>query len=305
MSYYGGGYTSYASYSSYGASTSYDYSSSYDATSCYATGNYLNNINHYVQEVRYGSYANQCVNWQNTATTVVLWHLMFPAENDSTWQTDGNRRVDITLQIDEAETSLDCFTEGTLAFLEQIGGKIGNDTQEIAITLPNNIRNVGVHFYHGMLAFLIEIYGFADITSKVTIHSPHNEPKDAFKSFIESHELLNVANQQRVAVIKSAVSQTNALHDVNEQVIKENKERGKQYVVMSSFIGIPAILAMLFMIARDESTWIGVGATISIVCAIIFFIGLANTASTHKLQTRTLNSLVDTSSVIEQLDALE
>jgi len=305
MSYYGGGYTSYSSYASYGASTSYNYNSGYDASSCYATGSYLNNLNNYLHEVRYGSYANQCVNWQNTATTVVLWHLLFPMENDNTWETANNRAVDVTMQIDDAEESLDCFTEGVLAFLEQIGGKISNDTQEIHITLPDNIKTANVHFYHGMLAFLIEIYGIIEVAEKVTIHSPHNEPKDAYKQFHESYDLLTTVNQQKIAIIKAAVSQTNELHDVNERIILENQEHGKKYAITSALFGIVTGLLTAFMATRGDYVWVTAGITVLVICAIIFIVGLTHMKNTHQLQNRTLNSLADMSSVIDQLDALE
>jgi len=305
MSYYGGGYTSYASYSSYGASTNYAYNSGYNANSCYDTGNYLNNINNYLQEVRYGSYASQCANWQNTATTILLWHLMFPAENNNDWQTVNDKLVNIALQIDDSEESLECFTEGALAFLEQIGGNISNDSQKIVINLPDNIKTVNTDFYHGILAFLIEIYGFTNIKSRVSVHSQYSEPEDAYKTFLDSYEQINTKNQQQVAVIKNAVSQTNDLHDKNEEIIKENREKGKRNAVASVVIGIPAALSTVFMINRNENAWIAIGVAITVCCVVALVAGLSNMAKSHKLQRKTLNNLTDMSSVIEQLDALE
>jgi len=306
MSYYGGGYTSYASYSSYGASMNYTYNSDYNANSCYDSGNYLNNLNNYIREVGYGSYASQCANWQNTATTIVLWHLLFPAENNNDWKTVNDNIVHITLKVDEAEEALECFMEGVLAFLEQIGGNISNDSQKIAITLPDNIKTVGVDFYHGMLAFLIEIYGFDNIESRISLHSAYSEPESAFKIFLESYEQINAENQQKVAVIKKAVSHTNDLHDKNEEVIRENRQRAKRTVAASAIIGCLAALSTAFVVSSSENALIaiiGIATTVGSVAALIT--GLVNMKETHKLQKKTLNSIADMSSVIEQLDALE
>lgn len=304
MSYYGGGYTSYTSYSSYGTSMDYSYNSGYDSTSCYYTGNYLNNVSNYLQEVRYGSYASQCANWQNTAMTITLWHLIFPEENGEDWQPDDEKIVNISLHVDEAEEELECFMEGTLAFLEQISGKMSNDSQEIIISFPDNIKTVKTDFYHGMLAFLIEIYGFDYIKSRISVQSLHSGPENAYKTFIESYEQISLENQKKVAVIKKAIWQTKDLHDANEEIISK-KRRTAKICTRSAVAGIPAALGSAFMFYHNEITLFYVGIAITVICAITLIFGLANISKSTKLQKKTLDSLAGKSSIIEQLDALE
>jgi hypothetical protein len=304
MSYYGGSYSSFASYSSYGASTNYSYSNSYNADNCYSTGSYLNQYSNYISEVRYGSYASQCANWQNTATTIMLWHLLFPAENAAGWQHDGET-LEITLELDEAEEVLDCFVEGVLAFLEQIGGRLCDNTQGVEITLPAHITTVSEDFYHGMLAFLIEIYGAQSVRERVLVHSPHGAPCEVFAAFWDNVEQVADRNKQKVAVIKDAISRTNDLHDTNEQFIRDNRESAKRTAIASLVVGIPAFAGSFVMQNRGMDTWVNIAIAVSIVAAFVLVYSLVQMIPTHKLQKKTLDGMADMSSVIEQLHALE
>ncbi|MCL2190108.1 MAG: hypothetical protein FWC16_14060 [Defluviitaleaceae bacterium] len=214
MSYYGG-YASYTSYSATSYSTNYDYNTSYDATSCYATGQYIQNMANYNQEVRYGSYGNQCSNWQNTASTIMLWHLLIHQDNCRTWQAPTDKTIDISLEVDVEESAITGFTDGVLAFMEQIGGHVCLNTQTVNITIPETITQIDSDFIHGLLAFLIEPLGMEEATRRVVIHSPHAEVRAVYESFPTQFADLQQKNQTRVEVIRKFIAQTRQIDTEN------------------------------------------------------------------------------------------
>ncbi|MCL2203958.1 MAG: hypothetical protein FWB88_08465 [Defluviitaleaceae bacterium] len=305
MSYYGG-YASYTSYSTTSYSTNYDYSTSYDASSCYSTGQYIQNITNYNQEVRYGSYGNQCSNWQNTASTIMLWHLLVHPADCRTWEAPTDKTIDITLEVDAEETAITGFTDGVLAFLEQVGGHVCLNTQKINLTLPDGIAQIDADFLHGLLAFLIEPLGMEEAINRVAIHSSHESVRAVYEAFPAQFEALQAKNRARVEIIRQTITQTQQIDTENTALYTTRQRKARLGLPISALATVGA-LAFTRMQWNDLSgDWriVMLGATLFLaICSAYYFALWAIPGDT--LCRTVLTKMATQETILEQLHKLD
>jgi|GEM_PF-1621945 len=305
MSYYGG-YASYTSYATTSYTTGYDYNNSYDATSCYDTGKYIQNLTHYNHEVRYGSYGNQCSNWQNTASSIMLWHLLVHQNDCAGWHPPEDDIIDITLEVDEEEHALTGFTDGVLAFLEQIGGHVTLGTRQINLTFPETIHDMDVDFIHGMLAFFIEPLGLDAVIHKVNIITTHPAIASVYDDFKNQYDALKIKNQRHVHVIQNAITQTEQLDVTNTETILARKKSSKIGFIISALATAAMGAVTVTQFSQLDTNW-----QLTLICltviAIIFAISYAANMfqSPDKLCRKVLNSMEVNTTILEQLMNLD
>jgi len=305
MSYYGS-YASYTSYSSYTSPSSYNdnynYNSGYDSYSCTSAASYLLDAAHFKDEVRYGSFGSQCSNWQNTASTIMLWHLF--ALNDSciaSWAC--GKSVDIHLEVDENEDSLEGFTDGVLAFMEQISGHINLDTQQINITICDTIKSVDTNFIHGLLAFLIESFDIEKVARTVKIQSINSSAEDTYARFIINYDEISKQNITQTAIIKNSIEEAKALEIANQEELLSLKKSGKKGLT-TSVAGI-ALSAVLFLLNVVGLLSIGIilSRALMIFFIVYLFVSLYQlSASSKSFGSKTFNSLASKKTILEQLN---
>jgi len=308
MSYYGG-YASYTSYSSYTSSLScndnYNYNSGYDSYSCTGAASYLLDAEHFNSEVRYGSFGSQCSNWQNTASTIMLWHLFTQNNNcAASWVTE--KSVDISLEVDENEDTLEGFTDGVLAFMEQIGGHINLDVEYVNITICDSVRKVDTDFIHGLLAFLIEPLGIQKTSSIVRIHSANSNIEDVYAQFVANYDEVSKKNIKQITVVNNSIEEAKLLENTNQEELLKFKETGKRGSVIST-IGF-VICALLFFIARVNlpSIWQIVFGALSAIFIIYLLTSLYQlNVSKKSFGAKTFNSLIEKKTILEQLNDIE
>jgi len=308
MSYYGG-YASYTSYSSYTSSSSYNdnynYNSGYDSYSCTSAASYLLDAQHFNSEVRYGSFGSQCSNWQNTASTIMLWHLFTQNNNcAASWATE--KSVDISLEVDENEDTLEGFTDGVLAFMEQIGGHINLDVEYINITICDSVRKVDTDFIHGLLAFLIEPFGVQKTSNVVRIHSANSDAEDVYAQFIANYDEISKKNIKQTTIVNNSIEEAKLLENTNREELLKFKENGKKGFVISAIGSV--ISTVLFLIARVNlsSIWQVVFGVLVAIFIIYLLTSLYQlNAATKSFGAKTFNSLIEKKTILEQLNDIE
>ena len=305
MSYYGS-YASYTSYSSYTSSSSYndnyDYNSGYDSYSCTSAASYLLDSQHFKDEVRYGSFGSQCSNLQNTASTIMLWHLFILNDNCAASWACG-KSVDLHLEVDEKEDSLEGFTDGALAFMEQISGHINQGTEQINITICDTIKKVDTNFIHGLLAFLIEAFGVEKVAQIVKIQSVNASAEDAYAAFIMNYDEISKQNIKQTTIIKNSIEEAKVLEAANQAELQNLKESGKKGLVISAVgIVLSAILLLLGIAGLPSFVVIlsGVLMAFFIVYLLVSLYQLG--ASSKSFGSKTFSSLTSKQTILEQLN---